>query len=283
MNLFKAASEGKIEVVKSFLKYCNNPIDINEINKEGNTALMLAAQSGHNDIVTYLINNNADINIKNKWGNTALILAIDRHQTNTILLLLKHRANIHIKNFDGFTAKDIAINYGYKEYESMLDNKVIINNVIDEQPQTTKLRKKRIWSWKIDKTDLENQVDNYDTLKFNDTYRGTCIIQFIIIWIMNFVLNSNFMEPIVMIDGLLMIYLTVLFFVNKGHLWAIVLIMALWTLEKGYLLYTLNQHYHGKGASQVFWWLIIMRYFWKTFRVEVERRRIARINEIVNN
>ena len=39
------------------------------------TALILAAQNGHGDIVKYLIEANADVNMQSEDGRTAFILA----------------------------------------------------------------------------------------------------------------------------------------------------------------------------------------------------------------
>ena len=44
-------------------------------NKDGKTALILAAEKGHADIAASLIAKGANMDIQNKDGNTALIVA----------------------------------------------------------------------------------------------------------------------------------------------------------------------------------------------------------------
>jgi len=49
--------------------------DVNAVDNQGNTALMLAANAGEFQIVDSLINGGANVNARNKEGRTALRLA----------------------------------------------------------------------------------------------------------------------------------------------------------------------------------------------------------------
>ena len=52
--------------------------DVNAVDEDGETALMYAAQSGHFDIVKYLIEDHgADVNAVDEDGKTALMCAAD--------------------------------------------------------------------------------------------------------------------------------------------------------------------------------------------------------------
>lgn len=139
-----------------------------------------------------------------------------------------------------------------------------------------KPKKKSSWSWKVDEADLKNQVENYNNLKITQSYRGISVL--IISALLGFSLLLSFFgvyaDPTTMIWGIV-IYLPILFFVYKGHRWAIVLLMALWTFEKGYQLYQIGQDGGGSGIMPIIWWLILMPYFWKALKVENEKRRVA--------
>ena len=143
-----------------------------------------------------------------------------------------------------------------------------------------KSKKKSSWSWKIDDVDLKNQVENYKTLKITESYRGISVL--IISALLGFSLLLSFFgvyaDPSTMIWGIV-IYLPIIFFVYKGHRWAIVLLMALWTFEKGYQLYEIGQGGSGNGVMPIIWWLIIVPYFWKALKVENERRKVAPVSK----
>ena len=61
-----------------------NGADINKKNKEGNTPLMIAAESYSYGIVGVLVNMGADYNIKNKEGKTAIDIASARDDTSAL-------------------------------------------------------------------------------------------------------------------------------------------------------------------------------------------------------
>jgi hypothetical protein len=143
-------------------------------------------------------------------------------------------------------------------------------------------KKRSWWSWKIDEADLQNQVENYDTLKITESYRGISVLIVIAGLALTLVLSLSgiYGDPAATLSGIIVmivVYLPVLFFTYKGHRWAIVLLMALWTFGKGYELYVIGQsgsHSHSSGMV-FFWWLLITPYFWKALKVENERRKLA--------
>ena len=64
-----AASRGNLDLVKSIH---GRGIDINAEGEDGKTALMLACEKGHEEIVEYLIVQGADMTMQTDWGYTAL-------------------------------------------------------------------------------------------------------------------------------------------------------------------------------------------------------------------
>ncbi|MBU1104510.1 zinc ribbon domain-containing protein [Candidatus Parcubacteria bacterium] len=142
--------------------------------------------------------------------------------------------------------------------------------------EQNKQKKKSFWFWKIDEDDLKKQVENYQTLKITRSYRGMSFL--IISALLGFSLLLSFfgayVDPTAMIWGIL-IYLPILFFVFKGRRWAIVLLMIMWTFEKGYNLYEIGQGGGGSVIMPIIWWLIVMPYFWKALVVENKRRKLV--------
>lgn len=69
-SLFMLSCErGDLELVSFLLK--ENKIDINDYNREGDTALMLSCKNGHIEVVDLLLSNrndSLDVNKKNKKG-----------------------------------------------------------------------------------------------------------------------------------------------------------------------------------------------------------------------
>ena len=66
-NLLDAASNNDLVELKKELAY----IDVNSSDYDGRTALHVAAENGHKDIIEYLLRHGADINLKDRWGHTA--------------------------------------------------------------------------------------------------------------------------------------------------------------------------------------------------------------------
>lgn len=74
------------------------------------------------------------------------------------------------------------------------------------------------------------------------------------------------------------IYVPLALFICKGHRWAMVAMMLLWTLEKG------SQLFAAGGRSPfavVIWWLLFVGSFYQAFLVEQARRAsrpVARVS-----
>jgi len=67
---FKAAEEGKLEVVRAFIEVGGR--DLDEKGENGWTALYFAANEGHLDIVKVLVQAGAGVDVTNNYGNTPL-------------------------------------------------------------------------------------------------------------------------------------------------------------------------------------------------------------------
>lgn len=87
-----AAAKNHIDHVTKLVEH---HVDINSVDKEGCSGLMLAAREGHLDVVQYLIQRGADLNIAhNKTGQTALLFAIAMNRMDVLRALLDAGADL---------------------------------------------------------------------------------------------------------------------------------------------------------------------------------------------
>ncbi len=93
--------------------------DINANSREG-TALMACTFGGDSTLMRLLLKFGADINGIDAEGNTALILAAQTNQASPLALLLREGANKNKKNNEGKTAMDFALFNNYKTIITLL-------------------------------------------------------------------------------------------------------------------------------------------------------------------
>ena len=86
--------------------------DINIVACSGHTALMLAAQEGHQHCCVYLISQDADLNCANDDGECALHLAICNGRSGPTRLLLAHGAQHSLKTNAGESILHYGAMYG---------------------------------------------------------------------------------------------------------------------------------------------------------------------------
>jgi ankyrin repeat protein len=101
---------GDLTAICSLLEH---GVDINGRDPHGQTALMLAARDGKQDIVNELISRGADLNVTAKFTLSALMLAVVAGHREIARTLAKAGADLSIKGsgapgFYGKTACDLA-------------------------------------------------------------------------------------------------------------------------------------------------------------------------------
>ena len=84
-------------------------------NKEGCTALLLAAKYGHLEIVKVLLAKDAKINVQDKEGLTALLLATQEGHLEIMKALLAKDAKVDLEDKDGWTAFVVAAKEGHAD------------------------------------------------------------------------------------------------------------------------------------------------------------------------
>ena len=100
-SLLEASQGGNYSKVSSLLK---KGAEVNHSKCDsGDTALILASQSGHCKVVGLLLDHKADVNQANNYGGTALYLASFNGYVEVVELLIKRGAAINQQIMDGST------------------------------------------------------------------------------------------------------------------------------------------------------------------------------------
>ncbi|XP_065353676.1 uncharacterized protein LOC135948375 [Cloeon dipterum] len=101
--LLLAGKRKKWEVAQQLVLKYN--VEDNKIDSTGNTFLHYAVQSNNIDLVRVLLQRGSDVNFKNKQGNSALYLAAGLNKNPQIVkILLQKGAKVNAKNNDNWTA-----------------------------------------------------------------------------------------------------------------------------------------------------------------------------------
>lgn len=119
-DLRESAMQGNLEAVRYLIR---RKVNINAIDQDGRTALMLAAFNGHTPIVKELLGLGMPVDLKDKAGRTALIYASTGPYPETVNLLLTHNADPDIADRDEkFTALMFAASEGNLDVVRVLLN-----------------------------------------------------------------------------------------------------------------------------------------------------------------
>lgn len=119
--LFEAVRDGWLPDVEKGLMGCH--VDCTDIN--GNTALHIAIDNGHSDIIQFLLEKGANVNAKKTTGYAPLHMAVYSGQLDLIKDLIAKNADIQAVTNEGNTALHIAASYDYVEIAQHLVNKGI--------------------------------------------------------------------------------------------------------------------------------------------------------------
>ena len=121
LALLEAVTAGNNEAVEFLLQL--ETVNIDHTNEGGWTALMLACERGHEDIVHSLLSAGANVNIQDNNGWTALMIASEHNHISIIHMLLQANANPHLKKSNGSNAVMIASYHGNYEVVELLISK----------------------------------------------------------------------------------------------------------------------------------------------------------------
>ena len=117
--LHEAAFFGHLDMV-SFLLSCGADIDT-PIHPFGHTALYLATQQSHYEIVQYLIKRRASLAASDTLLGTGLLhIAAAKNDMRLAGILIAAGVDVFRENHKGQTARDTAARAGHRELESVL-------------------------------------------------------------------------------------------------------------------------------------------------------------------
>ena len=120
--LIVASENGHAEIVK-FLLDKGASLSVNRI-PDGITASMLAAENGHAQVVKILLDRGADVNAKKTEKVTALIMASEKGHTDVVKLLLDKGADVNVKrDIDGANALILSSEKGHTNIVKLLLDK----------------------------------------------------------------------------------------------------------------------------------------------------------------
>ena len=111
-KLLEASEKGNINDVTLLLEVC---ADIEIKNEMGNTPLILASRSDHEEIVEFLIEKGANVNAKNRCGSTPLGGASVYGNTDIVQILIDNGADVNAKNNEGITPLMLASFNGHEK------------------------------------------------------------------------------------------------------------------------------------------------------------------------
>jgi len=95
-------------------------VDINARTESGLTALMLAAEQGHLDIVEILIWAGAYVDDVSDDGKNALMMAVENGELEVVRLLARWTLHLEALDIDGRTAEMLAELHGFMDIRSVI-------------------------------------------------------------------------------------------------------------------------------------------------------------------
>ena len=96
--------------------------EVDTVDKEGNTPLMLAAKIGNPRMVKIILAHHPELDKVNDNGYTALMIASEHGQIHIVEKLLEKGASVEITNLSGLTAADLALRNGQPDVANLLRN-----------------------------------------------------------------------------------------------------------------------------------------------------------------
>lgn len=105
-GLYVSVKARRPELVEIFLKHHADANDGSH--EDGVTPLMLAAETGQDDVAVLLLNHGADPTLKDKQGSTALHRAAAMLHLSTVKMLVQHGADPNARDAGGHTPLALA-------------------------------------------------------------------------------------------------------------------------------------------------------------------------------
>jgi uncharacterized protein len=121
--LLVAVSMCNVDMVRCLL--ADGRVNVNEKNRNGLTALMIASSFRQTVMVQLLLAHRADVNAQENEKRSALLYASFSGDVGVVKMLLDAGADMTLKDDQGQTALDVARTNGYIEVERLLMRTII--------------------------------------------------------------------------------------------------------------------------------------------------------------
>lgn len=102
--------------------------NIDTVDQQGNTPLMIATEVGNPRILNIILSHNPNVNMQNAQGQTALMIAAEAGQLHAVQKLLSKGADNTITNNEGNSALTLASKFGHKQIVTFFQEKRIIRS-----------------------------------------------------------------------------------------------------------------------------------------------------------
>jgi len=178
-SFMKAINNDNIYIVVQLLQYgLSHNIDMNTIDRNGNTPLILSYRLDYQTIFKFLVKY-LDINKPDANGNTILYYAILKEDMETLRYLISNGADVNYKNKLGRSSLDHMILQGYSYLDIVLDysNKILLNvpNFQGESPLIT-LIKINSYSKEEQEDVIERLIRGGSNVNFVDSIGNTPLV-----------------------------------------------------------------------------------------------------------
>jgi ankyrin repeat protein len=131
--LLIASLYGNLKCINFLIENCS---DIEITNKLGNTSLSLASHNGYINCIKYLIEKGANIEHNNNMNNTPLLLASQKDHIECLKFLIKKGAHLNHINKNGDTALLLASKFGNLECIKLLFENFAKVNILNNDGNT---------------------------------------------------------------------------------------------------------------------------------------------------
>ena len=158
--LINAALKGQTHIISKLLQIETVKQNINERDKDGNTAFIFAARKGHDDILDTLLENDANPVLGNFRERTPLMEAVLRGKVNSVTKLLqieavKDKDHINATDINGHTALSLAKSENHTEIATLLEENGALPRPIKDSFLNIKRSFKKLF---FERTGEENQL-----------------------------------------------------------------------------------------------------------------------------
>lgn len=122
-NLYHLAGLNGTDPAIIYSLFSHNEVNINHLNSDGETPLMLALQRGQISTISALLEHpSINVNLLNSKGESPLHSAVQKGSEEIVKLLLKKNPNINQVNSTNKTPKDLAVEMGFDKIAELLQS-----------------------------------------------------------------------------------------------------------------------------------------------------------------